>query len=104
LENSIIELVEWVNKTLDWQCSDAHKIKHIINGIIFAKIQIDKFQHIEFRTEQQKLLVNNDIISMINNFNEKLNIHIKDCYLPFYTDDYIKNMKTLLIDLKTDEK
>jgi hypothetical protein len=72
LDNSIIELVEWVNKTLDWQAVDLHKMKYIIDGILYAERQINKFEKVIFRTEQQQLLVNNDIISMLQKYNDKI--------------------------------
>jgi hypothetical protein len=69
-------------------------IKKNINGILYAKKQIEKFNHVQFRTDEQALLVYNDIMNMINKFNSKVRHSINLFFSP--------NMRTLLIDYTTD--
>ena len=104
LESSLIQIVEWVSKTLDWPNFNLKTLSQIINGILFAKSQINKFEDTKFVTEQQSLLLENDIINMVKKFNEKINYRIKNPFL--YLFDYYnpQYLKSLLIDFTPEDE
>jgi len=104
LESGLIQLVEWVSKTLDWPNFNLKTLSQIIKGILIAKSQINKFEDTKFVTDQQSLLLENDIINMVKKFNEKINFRIKNPFLfPFdyYNPQYLRSF---LIDFTAEDE
>jgi hypothetical protein len=71
-ENNLSEMIEYVNKSLDYGGVDLGQIYPFILGIFQSRKITSDFLNVEYHTEQQQILIDLDIINIVEKFNSKI--------------------------------